>query len=76
MASLSLLRVARLENWFWTPSPPARDALSGVFARGGAGEAGAAGAGEIDGRSRGGRELGAAAAGDEQQQWARSSSVA
>ena len=33
-------------------------------------------AGEIDGRSRGGRELGAAAAGDEQQQWARSSSVA
>ena len=31
MASLSLLRVARLENWFWTPSPPARDALSGVI---------------------------------------------
>ena len=33
-------------------------------------------AGKTDGRSRGGRELGAAAAGDEQQQWARSSSVA
>ena len=24
-----LPRVARLENWFWTPSPPARDALNG-----------------------------------------------
>ena len=31
MASTSLSRVARLENWFWTPSPPARDALSGVI---------------------------------------------
>ena len=31
MASTSLSRVARLENWFWTPSPTARDALSGVI---------------------------------------------
>ncbi len=31
MASTSLSRVARLKNWFWTPSPPARDALSGVI---------------------------------------------